>query len=118
MATTKVLLSPKVDVFDNVGYADATGKVTVSTYKDGLPYVRVTSTSDELKFSQPITVTFADGVLSEDIYVHRLAGGAYWKFDFEVGSIKYTKLVNLPQAHVGDATIDFGHLEEVNPTGA
>jgi hypothetical protein len=115
MATTKVLLSPKVDVFDADGYGNATGKVVVSTYKDGLPYVRVATASAELKFSQPITVTFTDGVLSEDIYIHRLSNGAYWKFDFEVGSIKYTKLVNLPNAHVGDATIAFGHLEEVTP---
>jgi hypothetical protein len=118
MATTKVLLSPMVDVFDSVGYGGATGKVTVSTYRDGLPYVRVTADKEELKFSQPITVTFVDGVLSEDIYIHHLSGGAYWKFDFEVGSIKYTRLVNLQGPKAGDATVAFGDLEVVNPQGA
>lgn len=118
MPTTKVLLSPMVDVFTSTGYGDATGKVTVSSYKNGLPYVRITAGSDELKFSQELVVTFTGGVLSEDIYIHRLSGGAYWRFLFEVGDIVYTRLVNLPSAHVDDPTIEFGHLELVNPTGA
>lgn len=118
MPTTQVLLTPMVDVFTTTGFDDATGTVTVSSYNDGLPYVRVIASGEELRFSQELVVTFTGGVLSEDIYVHRLDGGAYWRFVFEVGGIVYTALVNLPEAYVDDPTIDFGLLETVNPSGA
>jgi len=112
---TKVNINLLVDALTSAGTEGATGKVTVVAFHKGKPEVRISG--DDIVFPATNEVTFKEGVASGDIYITHLANDAYWKFSFEVGSVKQHFYRNLPNNHVG-ASIDFGSLQTVNPTGA